>query len=158
MFRPLLVSLCSSRCFVMQNNSTVYITVWTTLCLSLPLALLQCVDVAICLLVPFWSLRLLRLVSNLVSHRDWNKLGAIWGIFTAYLNYENERAFFSSLHHLANIWEAAAAPVASLSLFLSLSLSLSIPHTQTHHLLTQVMSPNPHNPCPLLLTDSVNML
>lgn len=38
---------------------------------------------------------LLNLVSNLVSHRGWNKLGAVWGIFTAYLNDENEHALFS---------------------------------------------------------------
>lgn len=64
---------------------------------------------------------LLRLVSNLVSHRDRNKPGAIWGIFTAYLNYKNEHAFFFT-------FTTSQTFVKLLLLWCSLSLSPLIIH------------------------------
>lgn len=123
-FRFRLLSLCSSCCSLIPLPTSL-----SKLCLFY-LSLHSMLLFANSFLFGPWGL--LRLVSNLVSHRDRNKPGAIWGIFTAYLNYKTEHVFFFfflNLYHLTNIWEASAA------------LCLFHTHTHTHtNMLTILLS------------------
>lgn len=90
-FRFRLLSLCSSCCSVIPLPTSL-----SKLCLFY-LSLHSMLLFANSFLFSPWGL--LSLVSNLVSHRDRNKPGAIWGIFTAYLNYKTEHVFFFNLYH-----------------------------------------------------------
>ena len=109
-----------------------YVKLFLCLCHSLclfifpfSLSLLHSIDAAICLVVPFCPWCLVRLVSNFVSHRDWNKLRALWGIFTAYL-YNEKKHFFPSF----TISKLCAAALVACTLSLSLSYQF-IPRVQS---------------------------
>lgn len=118
--------------------------------LSLALALPRCLFLCSALYKIFayfprfgpWGLS--RLVSNLDSHREWNKVGAVQGILQHIWTLKKNIFPLTTSQAFEKLADAASA-------------DLSLHSSLCHQFLCQALTPNSHAHCHQLLTDDVNM-